>query len=59
MARLPKAPGRAAVVLARPNLTAGFPDPPMVPTVALRQCEAAATVEEVRAIVARYVEAKP
>lgn len=46
--------GRAAVRL-RPVDISMWPDPPMVPSVALRQCEQAATIEEVRAIVGRFL----
>lgn len=35
-----------------------WPDPPMVPAVALRQCEAAQSVEQVRAIVGKYLTRK-
>lgn len=35
-----------------------WPDPPMVPAVALRQCESARTIGEVRAIVGKYLTRK-
>lgn len=52
--------GRVAIVVRR--LTAAdyarihdWPDPPMVPSVALRRCERAETVAEVRAIVHQFL----
>lgn len=48
-----KIEGRAHVKLRRPSFD--WPDPPMVPTVALRRCEQACTIEEVRAIVAQFL----
>jgi hypothetical protein len=52
--------GRVAVVVRR--LTAAdyarihnWPDPPMVPSVALRRVEQAETIEEVRAIVHQFL----
>lgn len=52
--------GRAAVRL-RPvdfAMLCDWPDPPMVPTVALRRCEAAGTIVEVRAIVHQFLRPK-
>ena len=43
-------------VLARRRLPVlDWPDPPMVPSIALRQIERAETIEDVRAIVHRYL----
>lgn len=54
--RYPKAPGRAWVKKRPYKLDkTGWPDPPMVPSYALRRCEEACTIEEVRAIVARFL----
>ena len=51
------AKGRAAARL-RPEVDKSqWPDPPMVPSYALRRCEEAKTIEEVRAIVAQFLSA--
>lgn len=53
-----KTPRRAkGRVLARrrPIDTSMWPDPPMVSSVALRRCEQAKTIEEVRSIVALFL----
>lgn len=49
--------GRVAIRLRRPDHAAlhDWPDPPMVPTVALRRCETAETIEDVRAIVHQFL----
>lgn len=51
-----KVEGRVGVVLRVPKYR--WPDPPMVPTVALRRCEQAVTIAEVRAIVGQFLDPK-
>lgn len=56
-----KTPRRAkGRVLARRRSidTSMWPDPPMVPSVALRRCERAETIEEVRAIVGLFLSSR-